>query len=67
LAVSRRNTRVALVVWRAMLRQRPYFPRDSAALLIKMGARLRLAKMGRHGGRPSTPSPAFLPHPTNLA
>lgn len=50
LAISRRNARVELVDWRVMLCRRPYFPRDSAALLIRMGAGLRPAKIGRHGG-----------------
>ena len=36
-----------------MLRRRLFFPRTSVALLIRMGARLCLAEMGRHGGRPS--------------
>jgi hypothetical protein len=36
-----------------MLRRRPFLLRDSAALLIGMGAGLRSARIGRHGGRPS--------------
>ena len=40
--------------WRAMLRQRPFFPRASVALSDGMGAGLRPAEVGRHGGRPSS-------------
>ena len=41
-------------IWRAMLRRRPLFPRASAALSAEMGAGLRPAEVGRHGGRPSS-------------
>jgi len=40
-----------------MLRRRPFLLRDSAALLIGMGAGLRSARIGRHGGRPSEKFP----------
>ena len=42
------------IPWRAVLRRRPLFPRDDAALSAGLGAGLRPARVGRHGGRPSS-------------
>jgi hypothetical protein len=47
------DTAVVPPHWWALLRQRRDFPARQRGLVGRMGAGLRPAKVGRHGGRPS--------------